>query len=219
MTKWKLIFISTLFLSTAFANTPLDAQQVIAEAVKEAVKNECGTCRVDVRILNKKIIDDILVPDRVIADHWKGQTNLVLELGDKTRIVTADIRWMDDVVIAKDNLKIGNIVSATDVEIVERDVTYMQVPYARKLEQVKGLVGKKMFRRGHVIDESFLKRPLVVRFGQPVKLQMVQGNLTLTMDAKAKGAGAIGDDIPIFLPETRKSMNATIVDHGLVRVQ
>ncbi len=219
MIRWKLIFISTLFMSKAFANIPLDAEQVIAKAVKEAVKSECRTCRVDVRILNKKILDDILVPDRVIADHWRGQTNLVLELGDKTRIVTADIRWMDDVVIAKENLKIGNIVSANDVEIVERDVTYIQVPYARKFEQVEGLVGKKMFRRGHVIDESFLKKPLVVRFGQPVKLQMVQGNLTLTMDAKAKGAGAIGDDIPIFLPETRKNMNATIVDHGLVRVQ
>jgi len=219
MTRWKVIFIATLFISKVFANTPLDAEQVIAEAVKEAVKKECGTCRVEVRILNKKIIDDILVPDRVIADHWKGQTNLVLELGDKTRIVTADIRWMDDVVIAKDNLKIGNIVAASDVEVVERDVTYMQIPYARKLEQVLGFVGKKMFRRGHVIDESFLKKPLVVRYGQPIKLQMVQGNLTLTMDARAKGAGAIGDDIPIFLPETRKNMNATIVDHGLVRVQ
>jgi flagella basal body P-ring formation protein FlgA len=216
--KFLLLVSALIYSHSLLAMTPINASAVIKEAVVQAVHQECHSCRVEMKIMNSQILDDIAVPDRVIADHWKGQVNLVLELGEENRIITADIRWIDQVIVAKENIKMGEALTAKDLETTEQDVTFFQIPYARNMDHVIGLIGKRMFRRGQIIDESQLKKPIAVRYGQPIKAELVDGSLTLTIDGQAKGAGAIGEDIPIYLPNTRKKMQARIISEGLVRV-
>lgn len=214
-----LIVILISFTTFMGYGASIDVESHILKAVSEQVSKECSTCKVELRILNKKHIEDIAIPDRVFADYWKGQTNLVLQLGDKTRIVTTDIRWFDQVVVAKKNIKQGALIKKADLRQVDKDVTFLKKAYLQSPKQAIGFIGKRIFQRGQIIDEAMLKKPLVIRFGQPVKLQIKEGALDVIMIAKARGSGAIGDRIPVLIPSTRKKVFAKIINQNIVRVE
>jgi flagella basal body P-ring formation protein FlgA len=216
-TQLSLYFFSLLV--TLASASELDPQKIITAAIEREVRKECSTCRVSFQVTNPKLLEDVAVPDKVLADHWKGQTNLILFLGAEKRIVTADIRWFDQVVIAQDNIKIGDDLNEKNMLVQEMEVTYLQTAYARDLAGIKGLVSRKLFRRGQILDESQLKKPIVVRFGQPLKLRLHEQGLVLTLDARAQGAGAIGEDIPVFIPQTQKRIQARIVGAGQVEIR
>ncbi len=217
--KMILLFaVLTLNLNTVLASVA-EIEKHLAAVVSKQVALECPSCTVSMSLFNKRSLADIHQPDEVHADHWKGQTNLVMKLGEKNQIITADIRWMDQVVVAEENIKQGEIIKESDLRVVEKDVTYLNTPYLNDKSKAVGLTVKRMFQRGQVIDESVLKKPIVVRYGQPIQLLMENGPLKLTIEAQAKGAGAVGDSIPVYIIQSKTKLQATIVDHGLARLQ
>lgn len=212
------------FLFSLQAQTPSEVKEETIEdhlrkVVLAEVNKECRNCRIDMQIHNAKILHDIAKPDAVIAEHWKGQTNLILKLGEDSRIVTATIRWMDDVVVVNKNTKQGHLFKESDLRVVEKDVTYLKTAYASSVDLVKGLETQRVFQRGQVVDETLLKKPIVVRYGETIRLQLNDGALVLEMTGQAKGAGAIGDRIPVSILETKKNLFAVIVEKGTARVE
>lgn len=215
----KILLFTIFVFQNAWADKASMVEKHILKTVSAEVQKECASCQVELQILNKKIIEDIAIPDRVVADHWKGQTNLVLKLGDENRIVTAEIRWKDQVVVAKKNIRMGKLIDSKDLRVVEKDVTYLQTAYLNESQKAVGWLGKRVFQRGQVIDENMLKKPLAVKFGQPVKLELINGSLELVIQAKARGAGAVGDQIPVYIPKTRKKVTAKVIGGGRVRLE
>ncbi len=208
-----------VFAGTQPVDKIVDVESYLQKTIQTEVNKECETCQVELFIHNKKILQDVAIPDQVISDRWRGQTNLVLKMGDENRIVTVTIRWRDQVIIAKSNIRQGQTIGIADVKSIERDVTFMQTPYLSKIDSVVGMEPRKIFKRGQVIDEGYLKKPLVVKYGQPVKVFFRQGSLELTISGQAKGAGAIGERIPVYLPNTKKRLSAVILAKDEVRVQ
>ena len=219
--KNKALFLFLLMTSFSVPShgKVMDVEAHILKAATEQVAKECASCKVQLRVLNKASIDDIAIPDEIHSDHWKGQTNLVLKVGGETRIITADIRWVDQVVVAKKNIKQGQLIGDQDLRVVEKDVTFLKTAYAQSPKQVTGFIVKRVFQRGQIIDEGMLKKPLAIRYGQPVNLEIQEGALSVVITAKARGAGAIGDQIPVFIPKTRKKVFAKIINQSLVRVE
>lgn len=214
----KIIIIVFLFNSSAWAEKS-DVKEHLLRVITQEVKKECLTCRVELNIFNEKSIDDISVPDKVLADHWRGQTNLILKTEQRDRIITVEIRWYDKVLVASRNIRIGGAIDKKDVRIYEKDVTFLKTPYLNKIDKARGLVAKRVFQRGQVIDESKLKKPLVVRYGQPIKIILQEGAIHLSTMGQAKGAGAIGDRIPVYVSKTRKKMMGKIISENKVRVE
>ncbi len=220
MIKTFLFLIMTLLYSiSGFAVETSAIEKHILSVVSKQVKNECPTCTVQMTLMNKGLLEDIYSADEIYSDHWKGQTNLVLKLGDQNLIITADIRWMDQVAVANENIRQGMVIKDSDLRMVEKDVTYLKTPYIQNKVKAVGLTVKKIFQRGQIIDESTLKKPIVVRYGQPIQLLMQNGSIKLTMDAQAKGAGAVGDSIPVYVHQSKTKLQAVIIDHGSARLQ
>lgn len=208
------------FCLKALASEPsVNIESYIKAIAQKEVAKECPTCDVDLVIHNKKLLDDVAVPDQIIADRWRGQTNLILKMGDESRIVTVTIRWSDDVVIATKNIKQGQVIQEPDLKTIKKDVTFLKEAYVNKISAVVGWEGRKIFRRGQIIEENYLKKPLAIKYGQPIKLHLREGSLILTMMAQARGAGAVGDRIPVYIPKTRKKLSAIVVDSGSARIE
>lgn len=213
-------FILFFALAEGSAEQPAqDLQSHLVQVIEAQVSNECTSCSVDVQVHNPQAVDDIAIPDKVISDRWKGQTNLILKTGKENRVVTVTIRWQDKVVVAKKNIKQGQIIKASELRTVDKDVTYIKTAYANDIKNVVGMTGGRVFKRGQIIDEAVLRKPIVVRYGQPIKLFIDEGSLSLTMSGRARGAGAIGDRIPVFIPNTRKKLFAVIIDKSTARVE
>ena len=214
-----LVLLLQFFTNSSLAKSTEVAEKNINEAIKQQVQVECPSCEVEVTLHNKILIADIEKPDAVIADHWKGQTNLLLKMGEKHRVITATIRWKDNVVVAKKNIKQGFPITSDDVRVVNKDVTYMKAAYVQKPEDVIGWEGKRIFTRGQAIDENILRKPIVVKYGQPIKIHLQEGSLSLSMNGQAKGAGAIGDRIPVIINKTRTKVSGKIVGKNSVRIE
>lgn len=208
--------LTSLFIQPAWSG---DLQTYLDRLIANEVKKECQSCEVDVFIHNEAIVEDIAQPDQVIADRWRGQTNLILKMGQESRLLTVTIRWHDLVGVAKKNIKQGQILQKKDIAMVRKDVTFLQTAYANQLEDVVGLSVRRVFKRGQVIDESYLKKPLSIKYGQPVKVLLDEGSLQLVMPGLARGAGAIGDRVPVYLASTKKKVSAIVIDKNTVRIQ
>ncbi len=216
-----IIFLLSLLISFSQASNVEvpDVEHHILKVVTERVKQECADCRVELEILNKNILEDISIPDQIIADHWRGQTNLLLKLGEDSRLVTTKIRWKDNVVIAGKNIRQGDVFATNDLRVVEKDVTFLQTPYLGSIDKAIGMTGRRLFKRGEIIDESLIRRPIIVKFGQPLEVILKNGDLEVQMLGKARGAGAIGDRIPVFIDRTRTKVFGKVISKGQVRVE
>lgn len=213
-----LLLVITLFSQGSLSTDKVgDIERHLLKVAQVQVDTECPTCRVELEIMNPKTVEDIALPDSVLADHWRGQTNLILKIEGETRIVTANIRWIDQAVVAKKNIRQGSILNAKDLRVVDKDVTFLKVAHVQSPEQVAGMVARRVFGRGQVIDEGMLKKPLAIRYGQPIKIEIQSRSLKVQMQGRAKGAGAIGERIPVYIPSTRKKVSATIISSSLVR--
>lgn len=217
---YKLFLLILLYPFSGIASAEVsEVSQYIYKTVQEQVNRICSTCRTEVIIHNEKILADIAKPDQIMADQWKGQTNLLLKLDRDTRIVTVTIRWMDDVVVAAKNIRQGHEIEKDDLAVVEKDVTFMKTAYLQNPKAAIGMSVQRIFSRGQVIDEGLIKKPIVVKYGQSIQLELIQGPLTLTTAGQAKGAGAIGDRIPIYIDRTKTKVQAEIIGKGKARVQ
>ena len=220
MKSFLIIFFITFSYGVSAASEAANLlENHLKKLIKKEVSNECQSCDVVLQIHNRDSVDDIAIPDQVISDRWKGQTNLLLKIGKQTRVITVTIRWFDSVVVAKRNIKQGTVLTEKDLRTVNKDVTYLKVAYLQDIENAQGWVGRRIFKRGQIIDEAALSKPLVIRFGQTVKVVMNEGQLELLMTGKARGAGAIGDRIPVFIPGTRKKITAVVIDKNTTRLE
>lgn len=212
-----LFLIQCLFASKLLAQ-PSAVEQWLIKAIGDEVKKECLSCRIDVKIFNPSLLENIHQPDRVVSDHWKGQTNLVLQMGEKNQLITVDIRWFDQVIVAKELIKQGHIIASDDLRVIEKDITFLTTPYVSDRAKVIGQTVRRIFHRGQILDETQLKKPVMVKYGQPLQIQIQQGSLKIAVDGVARGSGAIGDRIPVFIPNTKTRLQGEIISQGLVRV-
>ena len=198
-------------------------EEAFQNFIQEKVNEECETCKVKMFFTNK-------LTETVGETKWeeikniqmanlKGQTTVYFETKDKNYQLTADIRWYDQVVIADNNINHGSIINEGDLKTVEKDITFNNVPYIREAQKAHGMLARRSFQRGHFIDENFLKKPHIVKYGQPLKLILDSGNLSMTVSGKARGSGAQGDTIPVLITRTNKKVMAQIVDNTTVRME
>lgn len=72
--------------------------------------------------------------------------------------------------------------------------------------------------QGHILAQSDLEAiPLVIQ-GEPVRLEVVDGDLTIVVDAVARSSGASGDKVRLEMPSSRKLILARVTGPGEARV-
>lgn len=203
---------------TAAAESDVAKQRVIQE-VQDQVEKDCSFCKVDIQFLNSTQKFEINENDKILAHHWKGQTEIHIYGAEKEIAVPVEIRWLDQVVVAERNIKQGDLISSDNIKVIEKDVTFNNKAYVRSMDAAVGLVSKRGLIRGQMIEEDLLKKPTVVRYGQVIKVEFVQNSLSLMMSGQAKGAGAVGDSIPVFIPHTKSNVYGEIMDQNTVRMK
>ena len=215
----KLFFLILFLPITALANNPA-FKKAVYDKVLADVQVECEKC--DVKINYTQVFDfdedDIVIS--VSGFNLKGNTTIFLESEKRGTVqVPAVIRWFDKVVVAKSNIRHGKIITNDDIKVINKDVTYISKAYIGSTEPVVGKIGKRLFKRGQIIDESLLKNPRVVRYGQPIKLLLDNGALQMTVTGKSRGSGSVGDLIPVMITKTKKKVMAKIVDKNSARIE
>jgi flagella basal body P-ring formation protein FlgA len=116
---------------------------------------------------------------------------------------------------------------AAGVAIQHEDCEYHWLPLQRAalteplvIQQVVGKSLKSPLGAGQIVRSGLLTSPLAVQRGDTVKLRVLtSGGMQLDGEAKALASGGIGQPIKVIYAKTKKTIQATIVEPGLVEVR
>ena len=140
----------------------------------------------------------------------------------KTVDVAFRVRRTVEAVVAARPLEVGATLTADDLTVarVERPSSPSQVAALSKDPAV--LIGKRVSRPvapGQPVFASAVATPPVIASGARVKVESVAGGVSITGTGLARSSGAVGDAVRVYVNETRREVQATVVDATTVRVE
>jgi flagella basal body P-ring formation protein FlgA len=72
---------------------------------------------------------------------------------------------------------------------------------------------------GRILLRTDLEAIPLVNPGDPVRLEVVDGDLAITLDAVARSGGAAGDKIRLEMPTSRKVIQGVVTGPGEARAR
>lgn len=150
----------------------------------------------------------LYVPVRMSVD---GKTVQTVEVAFK-------VRRRVSVVVASRTIEPNTVLTAADVTVMR-----VELPpgFAHPIAKVEEAVGKRARRqlRAHLpIAADMLETPPDLVANARVTIEFVVGAVRITAPGIAREAGVVGDTIRVYCTETKKEVEAVIVDGRTVRV-
>ncbi len=127
------------------------------------------------------------------------------------------IRIQRPVVVLRKAFSKGHIFKSDDYEVQVRDVTNEQ----RLFVDASDLQGKELKRSlssAQLVTAEDLTDRLSVRLGEPVAVEIQNGDIYIEMTGVAQKSGKMGDRVPIRINKTLKQISAEVVGDSRVRL-
>ena len=184
---------------TTLEPTPLAGQIMMP---KGTVTFLAGAVRGDVTL------GKLTVP---VALRLDGKTQQTLE-------VNFTVRRRTRVLIACRTLEPNEILTMEDVAFAKID---LPSGFVRPVQAIKDALGKRVKMRINAdapLSLNGLDTPPAVKFGDRVVIEFVFGAVRITAPGVVRGTGAIGETVRVNAPDTKKDLDAVIVDAHTVRI-
>tara|TARA_R100001129_G_scaffold171256_1_gene141326 strand:- start:120 stop:590 length:471 start_codon:yes stop_codon:yes gene_type:complete len=107
--------------------------------------------------------------------------------------------------------------------VSERDFAVDEIPAARargvvSAQEAAGLEARRTLREGMPVRASDLAEPRLVKRGEPVKITLREGALTISVMGRALGDGAMGEQVRVFSEATNQTLDGVVEGSGTVRI-
>jgi len=110
----------------------------------------------------------------------------------------------------------GEIVSTRD--FVAEEITAAQARGTITAQEAAGLEARRTLREGMPIRASDLTEPRLVKRGEPVKITLREGALTIGAIGRALGDGALGERVRVFNEATNQTLDGIVEATGVVSI-
>jgi flagella basal body P-ring formation protein FlgA len=84
---------------------------------------------------------------------------------------------------------------------------------------LRGATAARKLEPGRPVTERDIHRPVVIRAGEGLMVEVSKGAVSARVVGLAIGSGAIGERIPVRLRDTGREMLAVVVSSELARVE
>jgi flagellar basal body P-ring formation protein FlgA len=89
---------------------------------------------------------------------------------------------------------------------------------ARDPNEVAGMIASRTILPGRAITLSMLRKPYLIKAGEPVQVQYAHAGLIISLAAVPLGPGGAGDMIQLRNPGSGKSISGRVLADGTVMV-
>ena len=169
--------------------------------------------------LHLPVVADDLAYDRrsrrVAATVWAGPN--AGERGASVRVAGA-VSGLVEVAVLNRPLARGETVQGADLSLERRPKDMLPADVSADAPALAGRVARRALGSGAVLRLGDLAKPEIVARGEIVTVFYEIPGMTLTLRAKASEAGAQGDAIAVVNPQSKKTLQATVVGPGKVAV-
>jgi flagella basal body P-ring formation protein FlgA len=136
----------------------------------------------------------------------------------RTLWVTADITVHARVVQAAARIPFGSTIAAPDVKEAMADINDARAQYFHTSSEVIGKVMRRTLSPGDPLTRDSVANPLLIHTGETVRVRLQRGPIALSSMAKAEQDGRLGEIIRIRNLDFARSLKATVVGRGEVRI-
>lgn len=136
----------------------------------------------------------------------------------KTLLVRGELEVITAVVTAASDLERGTLLSAKDLQLLERDLSGLRDPYNDPAE----LIGKKLkrpLRAGDILEPGMVDIPAVIKRGDGVSMQLRGAGFSLSAQGVARQDGLAGETILVRNSNSRKDISCQVIGPGQVNVE
>lgn len=136
-----------------------------------------------------------------------------------TTSATFEVRAAARVLVAKDTIRQGAILSADNTVWELRDITRLREVIADEETALdKGLVARRTVSPATIITSMDVIQPPCIRSGDAVAISVRGGAVTIRVSAEARQDGRIGDTIRVRSAVSREDMRARITGPGTAEI-
>ena len=135
-----------------------------------------------------------------------------------TLYVPVTVVVMADVVTAANELRRGQILTAQDLVIEQRDIARLHRGYLANLKEAIGKQVKYNIRRGQVLTPAKVAAPKAVKRNSRVTIVAQNPAIQVRMKGTALESGAIGDRIRVRNNSSKRELEAQVLAQGIVQV-
>lgn len=158
---------------------------------------------------------------RLVVDPTSGQFEATLDIAGRSRgedpiVVTGLAYETIEAATLLRSIGRGDLVTAADVRIERKPKS--RAPEALALADVVGLEAKRALRAGQTLRDEDLARPQYVQRGAFVTLIYTTDGLTLSLKAKALGAGSSGDVVSVQNLQSKRVVAGVVTGPSEVTV-
>ncbi|MCB1737653.1 MAG: flagellar basal body P-ring formation protein FlgA [Gammaproteobacteria bacterium] len=156
------------------------------------------------------------------GSHFPGRGTVGVRCEAPSRwtvYVSVDMEVYTPVVVARDFLRKGQLVSADDLELKSTDIADLSSGYFLDRDQVLGMEVARDVKPGKVLKPSQIRKRKLVHRGDRVSLVVIEGGLQVSSMGEAKGDGAKGDRVLVRNLRSKKEVEGVVEEAGVVRVE
>ncbi|MEP6900297.1 MAG: flagellar basal body P-ring formation chaperone FlgA [Actinomycetota bacterium] len=129
-----------------------------------------------------------------------------------------EIEAFAEVLVATKDLTVNSKISESDVRLEKRRIEKPITNYLRETAKLRGLMLIKTIAGGTEITIDSYVAGVVIKTGDPVRVEAQSGKLKIIISGEARASGKIGDRIAVKNLQSGSILQAVVVDEGLVRV-
>ncbi len=132
--------------------------------------------------------------------------------------VPVTVSVMGEVVVATRDLLRGQMISASDIRLEERDLSRLHSGYLSTLDLAVGKRVKRTVRQGAIVKPVQIAAPTLIKKGAEVTIKASSERINVTTKGKALSSGGIGERSRVRNLRSNKVVEATVVNSGTVQV-
>jgi flagella basal body P-ring formation protein FlgA len=206
--------------------------QLLREAVERAVLPKFETSGATARLSRLDLPAFVEVPSGALEAQAQASGvrdfftpfTVNIEIRVEGRIVqrlnaTAQIEAFAPVLVAAHDIAANARVREADTRVEVRRLERAPSFYIREIVQLRGAATAREIRQGEALAKDALVSSIIVRPGDAVRIIGESNDLKIAVAGEARAAGRIGDRISVKNTHSGVTLQATIVDEGVVSVR
>jgi flagella basal body P-ring formation protein FlgA len=121
--------------------------------------------------------------------------------------------------VAAEDIPAGTVIKAVQVkEVLGRQFPFLPLT-TQSPEEIIGKIARHSISAGQKFAPGALDEPTEISRGDKVRVKVVDGSATLSLDAVAQSSGKKGDSILVHNPSTGKNFRAVVEEKGRVTLR
>ena len=155
------------------------------------------------------------------GSQFSGKTTVHLRCNSTspwTVYISAQIRLFSKVLQTSTPLTRGHIITSSDLIAVEEDLSRIRYGYFINKKNLVGKQLKRQLAQGRVIKANYVKSKTLVKRGELVSIIAENKGYSVKMTGTAMSSGALGDRIQVKNTSSKRVVEGTIKQAGVVSI-